>query len=350
MQLLTSIKVSSKKASFYSVLAMLALAAVIAIVHPGQANAGTLTSAFVRFDRLQASQPTTGTVCAKPGTAATEATVQVTFPTGYTLGAAGTFTVNTTNTGWPASAAVWSGIGTATNVTGQVVTFPSTDLASTSTVYCFNWTNQTAVTVKAGASSNNSGTITTRDSVPATIDTVSYSTQSMTSDQIGVSAQVPQTFSFALTGTSDNLGALGTGAVSTSASPSTVAITTNAATGWGVWAKDSSTGLNSSSTSSTIASTTPGSNSTLSAGTEGYNTGVTSVLNSGAGTITVAAPFVGGSLGKGGGLNTSMQLITSATGIANATLTLKNSAAINSNTIAATDYADTITVVGAGMF
>jgi len=350
MPTLTSLKLTSRKASFYSVSAVLAFAAVLAVVQAGTAHAGTLSSAMVRFDRMQTSQQTTGTVCAKPATAATEATVQVTFPTGYTLGAAGTFTVNTTNTAWPSGAAAWTGINTATNVTGQVVTFPSGDLASTSTVYCFNWTNQAAVSVKSSASSSNSGTITTRDSAPATIDSASYSTQSLTADSISVQASVPQTFTFSLTGTSDNLGSLSTGAVSTSPTPSTVAVTTNAGTGWMVWAKDLSTGLNSASTGATIASTTPGTNSTLSAGTEGYNMGVTSVLNSGSGTVTVATPFVGGSTGKGGGLNSSLQLITSAAGVANATLTLRNNAAVGTNTSAAADYADTITVVGAGMF
>jgi len=349
MQLLSSIKLSTKKASFYSVSAVMAFAAVVAVLQPGQANAGALSTAFVRFDRLQISQQTTGTVCAKPSTASTEATVQVTFPTGYTLGLAATFTVNTTNTAWPTGGTAWPGIATASNVTGQVVTFASTDLV-VGTLYCFNWANPAAVTVKSSASANNSGTITTRDSVPATIDTSPFSTQSMTTDQISVSASIAQAFTFALTNPSDNLGGLTSGSVSTSATPATVAVTTNASTGWMIWAKDASTGLNSPSATNTIASTTPGTNSTLVAGTEGYNMGVTSVTNSGSGTVTVATPFVGGSLGKGGGLDTSLRLITSATGIANATMTLKNNAAVGTNTAAATDYADTITVVGAGMF
>jgi hypothetical protein len=118
-----------------------------------------------------------------------------------------------------------------------------------------------------------------------------------------------------------------------------------------VWAKDSNTGLNSSSAAATIASTTPGSNSTLSAGTEGYNTGVTQTQTSGTGTITVATPFVGGSLGKGGGLDTTLRTLAQSNGTANnAVLTLTNNAAISSATAAATDYTDTITVVGAGLF
>src|SRR6266852_2284951 len=162
---LTKIKRNARKASFYSFSMVLVLAAVAVGVRPGVVHAGTLSQTMVRFDRLQTSQQTTGTVCAKPASASAEASVQVLFPTGYTLGAAGTFTVNTTNLGWPASAAAWTGIGTATNVTSQTVTFPSGDLASTSTLYCFNWTNSAAVQVKSSATSNNTGTVTTRDSV-----------------------------------------------------------------------------------------------------------------------------------------------------------------------------------------
>src|SRR6266576_2210770 len=103
-------------------------------------SAATLTQTFVRFDRMATSTQTTGTVCAKPATTATEADVQVVFPTGYTLGTAGNFTVSTTNLSWPSGGTAWLGINTATNVTSQTVTFPSTDLV-VGTLYCFNWIN-----------------------------------------------------------------------------------------------------------------------------------------------------------------------------------------------------------------
>jgi hypothetical protein len=285
-----------------------------------------------------------------PATAATEASVQVVFPTGYTVGTSGNFTVSTTNLAWPSGGTAWLGIGTATNVTSQTVTFPSSDL-TVGTLYCFNWTNSAAVQVKSSATSSNSGSITTRDSVPSTIDTASYSTASISDDQIAVSATVPQSFSFALSGNTDALGTLSTGSVTTSPTPRTVTINTNASSGWMVWAKDANTGLNSATASHTIASTTPGSNSTLSAGSEGYNFGVTTTQGGGSGSITVAAPFVGSSAGQGGGLDSSLRTVTSSTGTAsNAVLTLKNNVAIDSLTNAATDYADIITVVGAGLF
>jgi hypothetical protein len=329
---------------------MLLASLVLPLFTSTAAHAGTLSQVFVRFDRMQTSQATTGTVCANPTTVGTEADVQVAFPTGYTLGAAGTFTVNTTNLAWPTGGTAWPGIATGTNVTSQTVTFPSTDL-TVGTLYCFNWTNSAAVTVSSSATASNTGTVTTRTSVPATIDSAPYNTASVTSDQIAVSATVPSSFSFALSGTTDNLGALSTGAVSSSPTPRTATVNTNAKNGWMVWAKDANTGLLSTTASATIASTTPGTNSTLAAGTAGYNTGITQSQTSGTGTVTVATPFVGGLAGKGGGLDTSLRTLASSNGTAdNAVLTLTNNAAISATTAAAADYSDTITVVGAGLF
>lgn len=329
---------------------VLLLSLTLQIAVASTARAIDLGQASVRFDRMQASTPTTGTVCAKPTTTATEADVQVTFPTGYTLGTAANFTVSTTNLVWPTGGTAWPSIATATTVTSQTVTFPSGDL-TVSTLYCFNWTNSAAVTVKSSASSSNTGTIVTRTTTPTTIDSANYSTASVTSDQIAVSASVPSTFSFALSAGTDALGTLSTGSVTTSPTPRTATLSTNAKNGWMVWAKDANTGLNSVTASSTIASTTPGSNSTLSAGTPGYNMGVTFSQGGGSGTITVAAPFVGSGAGQGGGLDTTLRTIASSNGTADtAVLTLKNNVAIGNTTAAATDYADTITVIGAGLF
>lgn len=314
------------------------------------AQAASLSKVFVRFDRMKTSTATTGTVCAQPATTATEADVQVVFPTDYTLGAAGTFTVSTTNLAWPTGGTAWPSIATATNVTGQTVTFPSGDLTP-GTLYCFNWTNSAAVSVKASATSSNLGSVTTRASGPTNIDTEQYSTASITDDQIVVSATVPSTFSFALSANTDPLGTLSTGSVSTSPTPRTATVNTNAKNGWMVWARDANTGLTSASASSTIASTTPGSNSTLSAGTAGYNTGFTSTQVGGSGTISIAAPFVGTGAGQGGGLDTSLRTVASSTGTADtAVLTIKNNVAINATTPAASDYTDTITIIGAGLF
>ncbi|HSX48428.1 MAG TPA: hypothetical protein VLF41_02920, partial [Candidatus Nanoarchaeia archaeon] len=133
------------------------------------AHAGTLAEVMVRSDRIAASTATTGRVCANPATAATEADVEVVFPAGWTLGAFGTFTVNTTNLD-PGQTA-WIGIGTATNVTGQTVTFPSGNL-TVGTLYCFNWNNTAAVTTGT-AGADQVFTVTTQTSTPTDIDTSS---------------------------------------------------------------------------------------------------------------------------------------------------------------------------------
>lgn len=342
--------IQSARARYALVAATLLVAFIVQLFVVQAANAAPLSKVFVRFDRIKVSTATTGTVCATPSSTATEAAVQVTFPTGYTLGTAANFTISTTNLAWPAGGTAWTGIGTASNVTGQVVTFPSGDLTA-GTLYCFNWTNSAAVTVKASATSSNIGSITTRTSAPADIDSESYATASITDDQIVVSATVPSIFSFALSGNTDALGTLSTSAVTSSPTPRTATVNTNAKNGWMVWARDSNAGLSSASASNTIASTTPGTNSTLSSGATGYNTGVTQTQAGGSGTISVATPFVGGATGKGGGLDTSLRALATSTGTADtAVLTLTNNVTIAPTTAAASDYTDTITVIGAGLF
>ena len=339
-----------RKQSIITALLILLLSAAPIIYLRQHVQAAALSRVLVRFDRMKTSEATTGTVCAMPATAATEADVQVAFPTGYTVSTTlGNWTVNTSNLAWPSGASAWPGISTATAAASQTVTFPSNDL-SVGTLYCFNWTSTSALSIKSSATSSNSGTVTTRASGPSTIDTSNYSTASISDDQIAVSATVPQSFSFALSGNTDALGSLSTGSVTNSPTPRTATVNTNAANGWQVWAKDANTGLTSTNASYTIASTTPGSNSTISSGTEGYNMGVASSQTSGSGTITVAAAFVNGA-GTGGGLDTSLRSLASSNGTANnAVLTMTNHVTISSITPPATDYADTITVVGAGLF
>jgi len=323
---------------------VMSIASFAVLAFHSTASAASLSQVFVRFDRMKAATATTGTVCAKSASAG-QSSVSVTFPTGYTVSAtSANWATSTSNLAWPTGASSWPTIGaTATSASGQVVTWTSGALTA-GTLYCFNWTNTAALTV------GSAGTYT--GSVATNVDSATpYATAAIADDQIVVSASVAPSFTFAISANTDNLGQLSTGSISSSPTPRTVTVNTNAKNGWYVWAKDASTGLNSASASTTIASTTPGTNSTLSSGSEGYNTGVTSSQAGGAGTITVATAFVGGSTGKGGGLDTTLRTLASSTGTAsNAALTLTNNASISSLTVPATDYTDTITVVGAGLF
>jgi len=350
----------NKKFSHISLALLLAVSSLMTLTFVQHARAATMDQVFVRFDRMKTSEPTTGTVCAMPTTVATEAKVVVGFPTGYTLGLFGTFTVNTTSTNmaWPAGAVAWTGItapASGGDISGQNVTFASSDLTP-GTLYCFNWTNSGAVAVKSSATATNTGTVTTRTSAPADIDTGEYTTASITNDQIVVTATVPVAFSFALSGNTDALGTLSAGSITSSPSPRTATVNTNASAGWTVWAKDANAGLTSSSASKTIASNCSsgaGSVATLSTGVEGYNTGVTKTQVGGTGTVTLNTVFdnTTATSGKGGGLCTNFQSLATSTGTADtAVLTLTNNVTINGATPAATDYTDTITVVGAGLF
>jgi hypothetical protein len=341
------------------VAAILVLSLITSMIVARNAYAAALTQVMVRFDRMQTSTATTGTVCAKPATVGTETTVKVSFPTGYTVSTtAGNWTVNTTNTGWPSGGTAWLGIGTASTAVAQDVTFPSSDLV-VGTLYCFNWTNTAAVSTASGASNTNTGTVTTQATGPATIDASTFVTSTIADDTIDVTATVPQAFSFALSGVTDALGTLSTGSVTTSPTPRTVTVNTNAKNGWLVWAKDNFGGLCAASVGTCTANaqttqlntTATGSNRTLSAGTSDVNFGITQTQTSG-GTVTVAAAFVGTAAGQGGGLSsTALQTLVSSDGPANnAVLTMKYNAAIDGIEAAATDYTDTVTVVGAGLF
>ena len=313
---------------------------------------------MVRFDRMKTSTATTGMVCFTPATTSAEVkTWSVTFPTGFTVSttAANWQSSNITTTNLPSGATAWPAATTATAAaSSQTVTWTNgTAQTMTSGVqYCYNWAATAAITTASSANPNLTGSMGTKNSSAVDIDTGAYATATISDDQIQVTATVPALFSFALSGNSDPLGTLSTGSVATSGTPITATVNTNAKNGWTVWAKDANTGLASTAASKTIASTTPGTNSTLSAGTEGYNMGVASSQAGGAGTITIQTPFVySATLGRGGGLNTTLAPIAISNGTADtAVLTLRNNVAINATTPAATDYTDTITVVGAGLF
>lgn len=349
------------RAAIYAVV-LLFVAQLALPVLVRQASAATLTHSMVRFDRMTTSTATTGTVCARAPSTATETGVWVTFPTGYTVSATtSNWAVSTaTTTGWPSGASAWPSIAAPTGagdftISGQRVGFQSGDLTA-NTLYCFNWTNTAALSTPGSTGNNLLGTIATRNSTPADIDTGTFATSVVANDQITVSASINQSFSFSLSGSTDNLGTLTTGAIAQSPTPRTITINTNAKNGWMAWARDSNTGLNSSSASYTIASTGVGAASQqLTAGTEGYNLNV--AYSETGGTCAEATAVdenfddeAGGTV-DGGGLDSTLRTIVACSGTTNGgTITLTNQAAINGSTPAASDYTDVQTYVAAGIF
>jgi hypothetical protein len=242
---------------------LLVLGFVTSLITVRNASAAQALQTMVRFDQITTSTATTGTVCLKTtASGSTENYVKVTYPTGYTLGAFGTFTVNTTNTGWPTGANAWTGITAPTgagDISGQTVKFASGAL-SDSTLYCFNWTNSSAVQTQGSTSSANTGTVETYTSGNALIDHGDYATPTVSGDTITVNATVPPSFSFALSGSGDTLPTLDTSTPKTSSSPVTATVNTNATNGWQIWAHSVLTngGLHSSNANHTIASNCSG--------------------------------------------------------------------------------------------
>lgn len=340
--------------SILNLVAILAVSVVQIALSVLPAKAGNFEQVYIRLDRLAASTTTGGTVCAQADTVATEVDVQVVFPTGFTVNTtASNWTVTTTNL--PSGATAWPGIGTATAVSGQTVTFPSTDL-TVSTLYCFNFSGTSTLT-NATAGNDKTGTVTTRATGPTTIDSSGYALSIVSNDQIVVTATVPATFSFALSGNTDTFtGNLST--TTTSTSGRTVTIATNAASGWVAWVKSANAALNSVSTGASIATAGSLDNApTDLASATGYVLDVNITTDSGTGTGTVTqasnygAEYNGTNTTSGGTLSTTFQPIAASNGTTDGDiLTLIERAKISAVQAAATDYTDTLTVVAAGRF
>ncbi len=336
--------------------------AVFIVLLPQQAEAATFLSTYVRLDRVKASTAATGLVCAQTPASdtGTDAKVKVTFPSGFTVnGTAGNWTVATSDI--PSGATAWPGIDTATTVSSQTVTFPSSAL-STSTLYCFRWTGGTTLT-NPTAGDDLSGSVDTTTSGDSALDTGNYAVSVIAEDQLSVTATVPLVFGLVLSGTTLPLGTLSSSSV-TSSTARTLTIDTNAADGWVAWVK----GANGSSTigqlTSTLASASIAAPSTCAdnspsslAAQAGYVLDVDITTDSGTGTGTVSqasgwgAEYAGADTSSGGSPCTTLTPIAASDGTTDGdVLTLTARAKISSVQPAATDYADTITVVATGRF
>lgn len=333
-------------------IALLLILLIAPFIFADSAEAGSLTQTAVRLDRLIASTATGGTVCAKPATTGTETTVKVTFPTGFTVNTtASNWTVTTTSL--PFGGTAWPGIGTASSVSGQDVTFPSTDL-TVGTLYCFNFSATNTLTTST-AGNDKTGVVTIQAAGPATIDSGAYALSIVSNDQVVVSATVPATFTFSLSANTDSLGTLST--TTASSSGITATISTNAASGWTVWVKSANAALNSASTGASIA--TAGSidaTPTDITSVTGYvlDVNATTQGSGGSGNFTIEPEYDGANTTSGGTLSTSFQAVAVSDNPAGPTdgdvMTIIERAKISAVQAAATDYTDTLTVVAAGLF
>lgn len=332
-----------------------------------KAQAVGFTQIYIRFDRLASNTATTGMICAKPSsTLTTYRKLEVTFPdensaTDFVLGAASTFENTNVSTSSIDGNTAWPDItGATASKVGNVVTWTHTadqTLNSTNT-YCFRWLNTTGTAVTtpttAGAS-NLVGTIRALTSADAELMNSKYSTAIISSDQIVVSATVPPTFTFSLSGNTDSLGTLSSSSISSSSGRS-VTIGTNASSGWIAWVKSANAALSSISTGGSIptAGSIDNAVSDLDSVT-GYvlDVDITTQGSQGSGNFTIE-PEYDGDTTQGGTLSTTFQPVAVSDNPAGPTdgdvFTLIERAKITTVQAAATDYTDTLTVVAAGRF
>ncbi len=180
------------------ILFVVVLIPILTPLLPHLAYAGDLET-LVRLDRLAISKVTGGLICATPSTNGVENSIQVIFPTGFSVNStASNWTIATTNL--PSGATPLPGIGTATAVSGQTVTFPSNDL-STGTQYCFNFASSNTLTTPASTGTY-VGVLRTMNNSSQVVDYHAYAVSIVTSESISVTATVaanPTDFSADLT-------------------------------------------------------------------------------------------------------------------------------------------------------
>ena len=329
------------------------------VAYAGTADAANLTSVMVKLDRMKTSTATGGTICVKQATASVADNVKVTFPTGFGVsGTAANWGVSVTNL--PSGTVAWPGVNTATSVSGQTVTFPSSEL-TVGTEYCFNFTGTSTLTNPASAANSLVGTVAVASGV-TTIDSSEYALAIIDNDQVVVSATVTPIFTFALGGNTDAFTTplSPTAIVSTTGVTGTVA--TNADSGWVAWVKSANQGLSSASSGASIATagTLNDAAQALTVGSNGYGLDVT-FTDSGVGDGVVSqsanygaeydGTYTNATTATIGTLSNAFQPIAASTGTTNGdTVTLTERATISAVTPAATDYTDTLTVVAAGRF
>ena len=316
------------------------------------AHAATLTSTYIRLDRMKAAQTTSFRLVFRTVSAGATS-VAINFNgADVTTWTASSGLVNATQTVSSVTCATETGF---TGLPGSItaagssatVTISAVTALSATTTYCVDLTSASAVTTATAGEYHPTITVGS--------DSTTTSVRTISNDQVVVSAVVPPSFNFVLDGNTTSFTANLDSTAVRSTTGRTITITTNAANGWVAWIKDLNQGLQSAVASKTIATsgTINATPNTLSAGTEGYvlDADLTTDAASG-GTVTIAAEYNGGA-NAGGTLSSSFQPIATSTGTAGGSgdvITLVGKAAIAGDTPAAADYTDTWTIIGAGTF
>ena len=357
MPILTKIK----KPVLLTVAFLLLLPTLLVVVAVHKSSAATLTTSYIRLNRMKSAQTTNFRVVFKAATSQT-ANVAIDFNgtdtgTARWTDAANSGVVNLTQTVTTAQCVTDTGFtalpGTLSAAgSGSTVTISGVGAVTAGTTYCADLTSTSAVTNP-----------TTQGEYHPTIthsgDSVTLALRIIAQDEIVVTATVPPSFNFQFNNTTtDAFGNLTTAGVSTTGK--TITLSTNANSGWIVWAK-SLKGTTKGSLESAAAgnylitsSFALGSAShNLTASVEDYGLAVTTITNgTGSGTPSADAAYDSTSGTKLGVLDSqNFRPIASSNGPGSSdAVSFVERASITGATPAANDYTDTITFIGAGNF
>jgi hypothetical protein len=236
---------------------------------------------------------------------------------------------------------------------GATITLTTTGNFAATTAYCVVFSGSGAVTNPSSAGIN---TITVSDTTDS--GTGYYVTLSSPANTYNVTAAVAQTFTMTVGSGPDALGTLSAASIVNSPSAMTASVGSNAANGVALYAYDANTGLKSTTKGNTIASLSPNATTlqtlNFNPGTAAFITTVNANGSSSGPALTIATPFngtAGTSTTTGDGLSTVPAVIGYTSAPTNgAAIKIWDSAAINATTPEATDYTDTVTIVGTGSF
>ena len=311
-------------------------------VNPIEAKAAPFTRATLRYDRMMQNTSSTLQLIIVPVTVATESKIIVNFGTATLSAGQSATTANI-----PSYAVGVPGTLTAVGAGTSIAISGLNDLV-VGTTYAVNL----SVGVTTGAAGAATDTITTLTAGTAPIDSTTVTSRYITNDQVVISANVPPTFTFVLSGNTDAFTTnLSSGAVSTTTGIG-VSVTTNAAKGWTGWVKSTNTALSSVQTGESIGTSgVQGSVAPCVNGTDCYVLDVGVTAGTGAGALTADAGYAGNGTTTGGLLSTIYQPFATRTGKTNGDLVwLKAHATMIATKAAGSDYTDTWTIVGAGNF
>ena len=338
--------------------------------------AGILTRTSVRLSRHSVSATPKVLIVIRPTNATQVSSIKIGFSAAQATATATDFGISNTNilTASTAAADDFPSLYQNTTLLGlgiQGGTAASLDVASSYTQAVFNVVSTTTstsslygfiitagITNPSGANANLPYFINTYSAAGGggtNLDTGTgaVATVSSGADLVTVTATVGPTFNFALNTNTAALGTLSTTSVNTAAVTAT--ITTNAANGWTTHMKSANGYLLSSATGGTIATqgTIDDTTSLYSSGNDWYQFSITSITQgSGSlGTRTVAAEYNGNGGSTGGTFSTNYQEIGRSSGVSGGDiLNMRIQGAVKTTGNAATDYTDTLTFVGAGLF